>query len=108
MKVFKKDPEFFDFVQYWEISYEEIRANGLKLKFKTIVRCRSKQFAFDILKKKTEEDNPGSTISNVRITRISSSFKIKNRKPSILDWEHIRNASFPNEVNILFKKWIAT
>jgi hypothetical protein len=105
MKVFKKNAEYFDFPQYWKINYKENRADGLKLNFKTIIYCKSKQFALDILKKKTEEDNPGSIVSNVCINRISANSRIKNRKLTIIDWGHIRNASFPNEVNVLFKKW---
>ena len=51
MKVFKKNAEYFDFPQYWKINYKENRADGLKLNFKTIIYCKSKQFALDILKK---------------------------------------------------------
>ena len=104
MQVFRKKCESFDYGQYWKINYKETRLNGKQFKFKTIIYCRSKVFALNILRKKTEEDNPGSKISHADISMISSNSRINNRKLSIVDWAHVRNASFPNEVNVLFKK----
>jgi hypothetical protein len=104
MKALKKEPEIYDFAHYWKVQYKENRLNGEKFNFRTIIYCRSKAFAFNILKKKTSEDNPGATVSCVEISRIGSHSRFNNKKLSVDDWFHIRNASFPNEVNILFKK----
>jgi len=100
----QKESEAFDYGQYWKVKYTEIRSNGERLNFNTVIYSKSKDFALDILKKKTAEDNKGSTIDSVSMDRFCAQTKLRGKKLSILDWEHIRNASFPNEVNILFKK----
>lgn len=104
MLILKKEPEVYDYAQYWKVSYKETRLSGEILTFKTIIYCKSKAFALNILKKKTNEDNPGSTVSCVDIIRVNDYFRLNNKKLSVNDWFHIRNASFPNEVGILFKK----
>ena len=104
MRKNKKKCKVFEYGQFWKINYTETRLDGQKFNFNTIIYSRSKNFALEILEKKTDEDNPGSEVSHIDIDRITSRSKIKDRKLSIVDWGHIRNASFPNEVNILFKK----
>lgn len=104
MQIFKKEPESYDYGHYWKVQYKETRPNGEKFNFKTIIYCRSKSFALNILKKKTSEDNPGAIVSCVEISRIGAHSRFNNKKLSVNDWFHVRNASFPNEVNILFKK----
>lgn len=104
MKKRKKEPESYDYGQYWKVNYKEKRPNGQIFNFKTILYCRSKSFALTILKKKTNEDNPGSIVSSANIVKLGSHSRIKNKKLSVDDWFHIRNAAFPNEVNVLFKK----
>ena len=104
MRIIKKEPESYDYGHYWKVQYTETRPNGEKLKFRTIIYCRSKSFALNILQKKINEDFPGSKVSCVEISRIGAHSRFNSKKLSINDWFHVRNASFPNEVNVLFKK----
>jgi hypothetical protein len=104
MQILKKDSQSYDYGHYWRVQYKETRSNGEKNNFKTIIYCRSKTFALKILKKKTKEDNPGATVSCVEIQRIGAHSRFNDKKLSINDWFYVRNASFPNEVNVLFKK----
>lgn len=94
----------FEFPQYWKVSYKETRACGQTFNFKTIIRSKSKDFASKILCKKVEEDNAGSKVSSITLLRYNAQSRIKGKKISITGWAHIKNASFPNELNMLFKK----
>jgi len=99
-----KKTDYFEVPQYWKACYKEINANGEVLEFKTVLRAKSKDFARKILSKKIKEDSPGSSLNSARFYRFHRLSEVNGRKISITDWAHIRNASFPNEVNILFKK----
>ena len=94
----------FEFPQYWKVFYKETHANGEVSVFNTVLRAKSKDFARKILFKKAREDNPDSRISFASFDRFHAGYKIKGKKLSVTDWAHIRNAAFPNELNILFKK----
>ena len=94
----------FHYSQYWLMSYTELRQNEEKLKFKTIIQARSSISATDILQKKTNSDNPNSKIINLKIKMLHKEFKLNRKKLSLVNWMDIKNCSFPNEVNILFKK----
>jgi len=94
----------FEFPQYWKASYQEIRPDGRIFNFKTVLKSKSKDFAYKILLKKVKEDNPDSRISSACFYRFHAGYEIKGKKLSITDWAHIRNAAFPNEMNMLFKK----
>lgn len=93
----------FNYSQYWLISYTELRETQEKLKFKTIIQARSSTSALNILSKKTNSDNLNSKIINFKIKMLHKKFKLNKKKLSLLNWMDIKNCSFPNEVNILFK-----
>ena len=93
----------FPYGQYWLIEYSEIKADGLKLKFKTFIFSRSADFAKTILLKKTKEDNPGSKIKISKIAMLHKNFRLQRKKITVSNWLDIRNCSFPNKLNILFK-----
>jgi hypothetical protein len=105
-KAFQKKclEKIFNYSQYWLISYTELRRNKEKLKFKTIIQARSSISATGILEKKTSSDNPNSKIINLKIKMLHKEFKLNRKKLSLVNWMDIKNCSFPNEVNILFKK----
>jgi hypothetical protein len=94
----------FEVPQYWKAFYKETHANGEVSVFNTVLRAKSKDFARKILFKKTKEDSSDSRISFACFYRFHADYKIKGKKLSVTDWAHIRNAAFPNELNILFKK----
>lgn len=94
----------FNYSQYWLISCAQVIEDNKKLKFKTIIQARSSISAINILKKKTNSDNPNSKIINLKIKMFHKNFKLNRRKLSLVNWMDIKNCSFPNEVNILFKK----
>lgn len=93
----------FNYSQYWLMSYTELRQDNQKLKFKTIIQARSAASAIYILEKKTNSDNPNSKIINLKIKMFHKQFKLNRKKLSLVNWMDIKNCSFPNEVNILFK-----
>lgn len=93
----------FNYSQYWLMSYAELRQDNQKLKFKTIIQARSSISATGILEKKTSLDNPNSKIINLKIKMFHKEFKLNRKKLSLVNWMDIKNCSFPNEVNILFK-----
>ena len=93
----------FNYSQYWLMSYTELRRDNQKLKFKTIIQARSSISATGILEKKTSLDNPDSKIINLKIKMFHKEFKLNKKKLSLVNWMDIKNCSFPNEVNILFK-----
>jgi len=94
----------FEFPQYWKVFYRETLPNGESSEFRTVLRAKSKDFARNILLKKIKEDNAGVSVDWAHFYRFHGSSEINGKKLSITDWAHIRNAAFPNEVNILFKK----
>lgn len=99
-----KKTDHFEVPQYWKACYQETRPNGEVVEFKTVLRAKSKDFARKILLKKIEEDSPGASLNSARFYRFHKLSEVNGRKISITDWAHIRDAAFPNEVNILFKK----
>lgn len=93
----------FQFDQYWNIHYTERFANNTEKDFKTIIKARSYYLACKYLKKKVKQDTPSSKVKSVTGFMLHKDGEINGVTLSIKDWSLIRTASFPNEVNLLFK-----
>ena len=93
----------FQFDQYWNVHYTEKSADGAEKDYKTIIKSRSADLAKQILKNKIREDSPGSKIKSLFVFMFHKDGEINAIGLSIEDWRCIKEASFPNEVNILFK-----
>lgn len=93
----------FKYDQYWNVQYTERFIDGSEKDYKTIIKARSADLAKLYLKKKTKEDTASSKIKSVIVFMFHKDGEVNGISLSIGDWSLIREASFPNEVNILFK-----
>ncbi len=93
--------------QYWSISYIEIDKLGVKHPYSVIIKSKSYAGAKRILLAKVKEDSPSSKLKfSAYCFWIHKNFRTERKGFRVLtlkDWEDIRNASFPNPHNILFK-----
>lgn len=95
----------FGFHQYWHIQYIEYYKDGSYKGFITIIKAKSLDLAKLILKQKVNEDNEGTKVKFHRLNMFHDKYVSKRLgKLDVSKWENIRNASFPNISNILFKK----
>ena len=103
-KSFRK--KIFPFTQYWLMYYTERYNDNSEKDFVTFIRAKSYAVAKIILLEKSKED-----LSTVKVKAILGYMLHKNYRHtktnkilSVSDWENIRNSSFPNINNFLFKK----
>lgn len=93
----------FTYDQYWNVQYTELLSDKTEKDFKTIIKARSADLAKLYLKKKIKEDSAGSKLKSFSIFMFHKDGEINTINLSLADWESIKDASFPNEVGILFK-----
>jgi hypothetical protein len=91
--------------QYWCVSYTECPKSGLERDFKTIIKARSAPLATAILLSRLKEDGDFLKIRSVTISMVHKCWHIADlrKQLTIHQWESIRNVSFPNDWNRLFK-----
>ena len=103
-KVQKKlSKEKFSFDQYWSIHYTECDEKNEEFDYKTIIKARSKDRAISILKKKVKEDDSNHKVKSLQAFMLRFNGSINNLKLNLKDWSHVKQASFPNIANHLFK-----
>ena len=96
--------QVFDYNQYWQLSFTERYEDGSELDFKTIVKAKSYYSAKEILKERVKEDELKTKVKAIQGFMFHSNYKSQHgSKLSLECWDHIRNASFPNLSNTLFK-----
>jgi hypothetical protein len=95
----------YRFYQYWIIYYTERYQGGLEKDFATFIKAKSYDLAKTILHLKLKED------LNIKPRAIQGFMLHKGyrnshnfKKLSLSDWADVKNASFPNLNNFLFKK----
>ena len=95
----------YRFYQYWIIYYTERYQNGSEKDFATFIKAKSYDLAKTILHLKLKED------LNIKPRAIQGFMLHKGyrnarnfKKLSLSDWADVKNASFPNLNNFLFKK----
>jgi len=94
----------FGYDQYWKMYYEVVNLDKSETKYISVIKARSLMFAKRILEEKFNEDSDCSQIKSIQGFMFHSSFLQKDgARLSIEDWYNIRNCSFPNENNYLFK-----
>lgn len=108
MKKKSLQPQFrkkvFDYNQYWQLSFTEKYEDGSELDFKTIIKAKSYYLAKKILKERVNEDDSKTKVKAIQGFMFHSGYKSQyGRKLTLERWNHIRNASFPNISNTLFK-----
>ena len=94
----------FQYDQYWKVDYtESFEGFNSSKRYCAIIKSPSAEHATRILKKKLHEDDRSSILKSLSINMFHKDFKLNGISLDIYDWENIRNAAFPNPVNILFK-----
>tara|TARA_R110002153_G_scaffold5754_7_gene26643 strand:+ start:4876 stop:5730 length:855 start_codon:yes stop_codon:yes gene_type:complete len=93
----------FQFDQYWSIKYIEVDPNSKQSDYKVIIKARSSDLARSILKIKCKETNPHCKIKGVSINMLHSNSTINGLRLTLKDWECVKESSFPNSVNVLFR-----
>ncbi len=95
----------FSHNQYWCLSYTECYQSGLERDFKTIIKARSAALAQEILISRLQEDPQFLKVRSVSSSMVHECWHIADlrRKLSIEQWEAIRNVSFTNDWNKVFK-----
>ena len=96
----------FSFYQYWIFYYTEHYKNGSEKDFVTFIKAKSYELAKNILSQKVEEDNPGAKTKSVQGYMLHKNYKNtrSGRHFSMSDWAKVKDSSFPNLSNFLFKK----
>ena len=95
----------FSHDQYWCVGYTEMYHQGEERDFRTIVKARSLRLAKEILKMRLKEDSNFHKIRSSGGSLIHEHWYIATlrKKLSIDQWASIRNVSFPNDWNKIFK-----
>ena len=93
----------FQFDQYWSIKYTEISPGSTDQDYKVIIKSRSSELARRILKNKSKESNPGCKLKGISINMLHTNSVINGLRLTVKDWECIKDAAFPNSVNVLFR-----
>lgn len=103
-KSFRK--KTFSFSQYWIMYYTEMYSDSSEKDYVTFIKAKSYSLAKSILIDKSAEDDSSVKVKAVLGYMLHSGYKFTktNKHLSISDWENVRNSSFPNINNFLFKK----
>ena len=90
---------------YWCIGYTQLYHQGEERDFRVIIKARSSELAKEILKTRLLDDDNFKKTRSITCSMIHECWYISTlRKPlTIGQWESIRNVSFPNDWNRLFK-----
>jgi len=88
---------------YWHVSFTESSNIKNKIKYKSIIKARSKELCKKILVKKIMDDQPDVKLTGIKIQELHKNSSINRLKLDIKDWECIRKCAFPNIINNLFK-----
>ncbi len=93
----------FQFDQYWSIKYTESSPGSTDQDYKVIVKSRSSELARRILKNKSKESSPSCKLKGISINMLHTNSVINGLRLTVKDWECIKDAAFPNSVNVLFR-----
>lgn len=94
----------FQFHQYWNLNYTEKYPDGSEKDFKTFIKAKSYDLAKEMLLKRLKEDDDKIKIKAVQGFLFHKKYSsAQKRRLSLKEWEQIRKAAFPNQLNLLFK-----
>jgi hypothetical protein len=95
----------FQHNQYWCLVYTECYKGGKERDFKIFVKARSSDLALNILMLRLQEDDTFLKVRSVTTSIVHDCWHVGDlgRKLSVKEWESIRNVSFPNDWNRIFK-----
>jgi hypothetical protein len=99
----------FGYDQYWKINYTLTSLSGEVFEFISVIKARSLEFATFVLKEKLKEQNSFKDFKFKNFHMFYKNYLNRHKLPlSIKDWQHIRECSFPNQNDYLFKYCIGT
>lgn len=108
----KKNPQaqyrkqVFHFDQFWSVHFTEVYASGEQKDYRTVIKARSASFAKSILAKKIKDDNKDHKVKAIQLFMFVPDCVLNGLHITTEDWVHIRQSSFPNSANVLFKHFV--
>tara|TARA_Y100001973_G_scaffold51425_1_gene76400 strand:+ start:650 stop:1696 length:1047 start_codon:yes stop_codon:yes gene_type:complete len=97
----------FPYNQHWKLQFTEKYNDGSEKDFMAFIKAKSYNIAKDILINKSLEINPSVKIKAIQGFMFHKKFKFKSgHRLSLNMWSDIKDASFPNMSDTLFKKEI--
>ena len=94
----------FTVSQFWNINYTEVYENDTESDYKTFIKAKSYMEAKRILKQRLAEEEPPVKIKSVQGFMFHKAYKgLDKLRIGQKEWEQIRNASFPNVNNLIYK-----
>jgi len=96
----------FDTHQYWNLHYTEREPNGSEKDYAVFIKAKSYELAKSILIQKSGEDNPDIKIKAIQGAMFHKTYRDDNGRLTTERWAQIREASFPNIANVLYKKYL--
>jgi hypothetical protein len=95
----------FAYNQYWKLQYTEKYSNGSEKDFFTFIKAKSYSMSKDILISKIKELDSSVKVKAIQGFMFHKDFRYKPGKRLNHEmWSYIKDASFPNFSNTLFKK----
>jgi hypothetical protein len=96
----------YSFHQYWIMYYTEILEDLEEHDYISFIKAKSYNLAKIILSEKIKEDNENSKVKAISGFMFHKNYMNSRSKErlSIADWQNIKDASFPNLNNFLFRK----
>jgi hypothetical protein len=94
----------FNTHQYWNLHYTERQFDDTERDYVTFIKAKSYNLAKSILIQKIGEDNPDIKVKAIQGAMFHKTYRCDNGPLTPERWAQIREASFPNIANILYKK----
>ena len=94
----------FGYDQYWKMYFTLFKNQAYEDRYITVIKSRSYDLAKQILEEKVKEEGCEIKIKDIQGSMFHKNYH--NRDGDILkikDWQNIRDCSFPNENDHLFK-----
>lgn len=94
----------FDTHQYWNLHYTERKPDGTEEDYVVFIKAKSYDLAKSILIQKIGEDIPNVKVKAIQGAMFHKTYRCDNGPLTLERWSQIREASFPNIANVLYKK----
>ena len=90
--------------QYWNINYTEHLRDGSQKDYKVFIKAKSYEEAKRLLQDRLSYQDPPAVAKAIQGFMFHKNYKGKNNvRLGIKQWQQIREASFPNPNNLLYK-----
>ncbi len=94
----------FGYDQYWKMYFTLFKNKAYEDRYITVIKSRSYDLAKQILENRIKEEDCEIKIKDIQGAMFHKDYQNKNGETlNIKDWQNIRDCSFPNENDHLFK-----